>query len=88
MNWGREDVIAVANNRYMRRAGNKILGLMVALLVVGFGGVYLSGDNNPLRWILLGVTVAAVLVAYFIMDKGQRKERDRLLAEWKKNKEE
>lgn len=86
MNFDANDIIAVANSRYMKRAGNKLLVFMVALIVVGFGGAYMSGENSTLRWVLSGLTVACVLFAYWAMDKGQKKERDKLLKEWEASK--
>lgn len=81
-----EDVKAIANRRYMKRVGNKLLGFLAGAIVCGFGGALLIGDTNPaLRWGLVILVAIAVIFLTFAMDKGQKNERKKLIREWREN---
>lgn len=80
----KDDVIAMANRRYMKRAGNKLLLLLAAAIVWGFGGAMFIGDTNPaLKWGLIGLVVFVVIFLTVAWDKGQKYERKKLLEEWR-----
>jgi len=77
-----KDIKALAGSRYMRRAGNKLMGWMIVALFVGLGGAYLSPDPT-LKWALCIVVVLCAIFLAFMMDKGQKREAQRLMKEYK-----
>lgn len=76
------DIKAIAGSRYMKRAGNKLMGWMIVALFVGLGGAYLT-PNPMLKWALCIVVVLCAIFLAFIMDKGQKREAQRLMKEYK-----
>ena len=76
------DIKAVAGNRYMKRVGNRLIVWMLVALVVGFGGAYLT-PNTMLKVALCIVVALCAIFLAFMMDKGQKRETQRLLKEHK-----
>jgi len=82
MKLDRKDIEAIAKSRINRAEGNKLTYYMVVLMSAMVGGMYVTGINALVGWLIVVTGVACFFWYISKVSKRQNIKKAELLKEW------